>query len=381
MADDHGRFEDQLGGLIRQSKGRNDGLWEGTMTEYMALVHANPRITQLAPARIYEMIMSQGNGSRGGGGEAASLRGHGPLQVLQRRDLRHRGGAARPGAVLPRRGAPHRDRQAHPDPGGAGLLRQVHDRLPPAPRDWSSRRPRCTPFKDCPLHEEPLHLIPRSKRPEFERLLGVHIEGDLCPVCKYRLTEDERYKDHAGNFKWEDMPVVELRLSERSRVGIGTFQPSDPKNQDISELIGHVDLGKITQYGEGHPLGYSFDGELQIANRGLIEYIEILKSDIKFHYVLITVAQEQLIKAPGFPQILHRHGDPEPHQRDGVREVQGQQGERGAARPHVPDLRALQPAPARRGGDLPEAHRAGASSTARCTSPPSPWRPRRCSPC
>jgi serine protein kinase len=130
----------------------------------------------------------------------------------------------------------------------------------------------------------------------------VHIEGDLCPVCKHRLTAEERYRDHEGNYKWEDMPVVEVHLSERARVGIGTFQPSDPKNQDISELIGHVDLGKITQYGEGHPLGYRFDGELQIANRGLIEYIEILKCDIKFHYVLITVAQEQMIKSPGFPQ-------------------------------------------------------------------------------
>jgi serine protein kinase len=103
--------------------------------------------------------------------------------------------------------------------------------------------------------------------------------------------------------KWEEMPVVQFHLSERSRVGVGTFQPSDPKNQDISELIGHVDLGKITKYGEGHPLGYKFDGELQIANRGIIEYIEILKCDIKFHYVLITAAQEQLIKAPSFPQM------------------------------------------------------------------------------
>ena len=157
-------------------------------------------------------------------------------------------------------------------------------------------------IKDCPLHEDPLHLVPRSLRAKFEALLGVKIEGDLCPVCKYRLTHEEQYRDHAGNYKWEDMPVVQIRLSERSRVGIGTFQPSDPKNQDISELIGHVDLGKITKYGEGHPLGYKFDGELQVANRGMIEYIEILKCDIKFHYTLITAAQEQLIKAPGFPQ-------------------------------------------------------------------------------
>ena len=158
-------------------------------------------------------------------------------------------------------------------------------------------------IKDCPIHEEPLHLIPRSQRPKFERLLGVKIDGDLCPVCKYRLTHDERYRDDSGaGYRWEEVPVVRIQLSERSRVGIGTFQPSDPKNQDISELIGHVDLGKITKYGEGHPLGYRFDGELQVANRGLIEYIEILKCDIKFHYTLITAAQEQLVKSPGFPQ-------------------------------------------------------------------------------
>ena len=158
-------------------------------------------------------------------------------------------------------------------------------------------------IQGCPIHEEPLHLIPRSLRGEFEKLLGVKIEGDLCPVCKWNLENEPREGGPDGRFSWEDMPVVQIALSERDRVGIGTFQPSDPKNQDISELIGHVDLGKITKYGEAHPLGYKFDGEIEIANRGLIEYIEILKCDIKFHYVLITVAQEQLIKAPGFPQI------------------------------------------------------------------------------
>ena len=186
-------------------------------------------------------------------------------------------------------------------------------------------------IKGCPIHEDPLHLIPRSLRPEFENLLGVKIEGDLCPVCKCRLEEDSQCRDQVGQYTWENMPVVQIRLSERDRVGIGTFQPSDPKNQDISELIGHVDLGKITKFGEAHPLGYKFDGEIEIANRGLIEYIEILKCDIKFHYVLITVAQEQLIKAPGFPADLYRYGNPESHQPDRVRQVQGQQGKRSPA--------------------------------------------------
>ena len=62
-------------------------------------------------------------------------------------------------------------------------------------------------------------------------------------------------------------------------------------------------MSKIARYGETDPRAYQFDGELQVANGGLIEYIEILKADIKFHYVLISAAQEQLIKSPGFPQI------------------------------------------------------------------------------
>ena len=63
-----------------------------------------------------------------------------------------------------------------------------------------------SPSRDCPVHEEPLHLVPRSQRPEFETLLGVKIEGDLCPVCKYRLTTEREWRDHDGNYKWEDIP-------------------------------------------------------------------------------------------------------------------------------------------------------------------------------
>ncbi len=158
-------------------------------------------------------------------------------------------------------------------------------------------------IKGCPIHEEPLHLIPTDQRARWEEVLGVKIEGDLCPMCRFNLLQGGNYLDEDKNVLWETYPVVQIRLSERARVGIGTFQPSDPKNQDISELIGRIDLSKITQYGETDPRAYSLDGELEIANRGLIEYIEILKCDIKFHYVLLSVAQEQVLKAPGFPQI------------------------------------------------------------------------------
>jgi serine protein kinase len=158
-------------------------------------------------------------------------------------------------------------------------------------------------IKGCPMNEDPLHLIPKNQRPKWEEILGIKIEGELCPMCRFNLLENEVYRDKDDNILWEKFPVVQMRLSEAARCGIGTFQPSDPKNQDIAELIGRVDLSKITQYGETDPRAYSLDGELEIANRGLMEYVEILKCDIKFHYTLITVAQEQVLKAPGFPQI------------------------------------------------------------------------------
>jgi len=155
-------------------------------------------------------------------------------------------------------------------------------------------------IKGCPIHEEPLHLIPEEDREDWEERLGVKIEGFVCPVCQQML--DTEYTSD-GIVNWEDVPVIPIKTSEQRRIAIGTFQPSDPKSQDITELIGRVNMSKIARFGETDPRAYQFDGELQVANRGMIEYIEILKADVKFHYVLITAAQEQTIKAPGFPQM------------------------------------------------------------------------------
>jgi len=156
-------------------------------------------------------------------------------------------------------------------------------------------------IKGCPINEEPLHLIPIEDRPFWEEQLGVKIEGTLCPVCQQMM--ELNFKDENGHINWENVTVEQVKLSEQKRIGIGTFQPSDPKSQDVSELIGRVNLSKINRYGETDPRAYQFNGELQVSNRGLVEYIELMKADIKFHYVLITAAQEQLIKSPGFPQM------------------------------------------------------------------------------
>ncbi len=147
----------------------------------------------------------------------------------------------------------------------------------------------------CRMNEEPLHGIPNSLRSKFEEQFGVHIEGDFCPQCQ------AKYSDPA---KVRDMPVRRIFFSENERVGIGTFMPSDPKSQDMSELVGSVDYSKLADLGSASdPDAYRFDGELNVANRGLMEFVEMLKSDERFLYILLSLAQEQVIKTGRFANI------------------------------------------------------------------------------
>ena len=125
------------------------------------------------------------------------------------------------------------------------------------------------------MYEEPLHLIPRHLRKEFEKMLGVHIEGDLCPVCRYKLIHE-----YAG--KYEEFPVYTAEFSKRSRVGIGVVPPVDPNNQDTSVLIGSEDISKLDLYSEGDPRVLELNGALNIGNRGVVEFIEVFKNEIEY---------------------------------------------------------------------------------------------------
>jgi serine protein kinase len=147
----------------------------------------------------------------------------------------------------------------------------------------------------CPIHEEPLHLLPRHLRARFEELLGIKIEGDLCPVCRHRLAEefDNRY---------EEFPVVTKGFSRRARIGIGVVPPVDPNNQDTSVLIGSEDLSKLDKFGEGDPRVLDLNGALDVGNRGIVEFIEVFKNETEYLHAMITATQEKMIPAPG------RHG-------------------------------------------------------------------------
>ncbi|WP_336774065.1 PrkA family serine protein kinase [Paenibacillus sp. MMO-58] len=152
-------------------------------------------------------------------------------------------------------------------------------------------------IKGCPMHEEPLHLIPHELRPEIEKELGVRIEGNLCPSCQMRLRVE-----YDGDI--ENVIVERVLVSEENRVGIGTFSPSDPKSQDIADLTGSIDFSTITEFGsESDPRAYRFDGELNKANRGLMEFQEMLKCDEKFLWNLLSLTQEGNFKAGRFALI------------------------------------------------------------------------------
>ncbi|MGE5607057.1 MAG: serine protein kinase, partial [Bacteroidota bacterium] len=156
-------------------------------------------------------------------------------------------------------------------------------------------------IKGCPMREEPLHLIPKHLRKEFAKILKVHIEGDLCPVCRYRLKNEY-------NGEYERMPVETAEFSIRSRKGIGVVPPVDPNNQDTSVLIGSVDISKMDLFSEDDPRVLSLNGAFNVGNRGLVEFIEVFKNEIEYLHTMITATQEKSIPSPGKGSMIYFDG-------------------------------------------------------------------------
>jgi serine protein kinase len=93
----------------------------------------------------------------------------------------------------------------------------------------------------CPIHEEPLHLVPRSLREDFEKLYGIRVEGDLCPVCRFRLKEE-------FDNDYLKFPVAQSSFSVRGRRGVGVVPPMDANSQDVTVLVGSEDISKLDLY-------------------------------------------------------------------------------------------------------------------------------------
>jgi len=278
---------------LEEYRDRERGLmWEGTFAQYFEIASKKPEVGRLSHERIYHMIIDAGVETTRTGEQRYKFFGQEifgiekPLQQIvdyfhsaaQRLEVRKR--------VLLLMG-----------PVGGGKSTIVY--LIKRGLEAYSRTEEGAIYaiKDCPMHEEPLHLIPNDLREDVEREFGLYVEGDLCPHCRYMI--DNQYRGRI-----EDVPVKRITFSEKYRVGVGTFTPSDPKSQDISELVGGIDLSTIGEVGvESDPRAYRFDGELNIANRGIMEFVEMLKTDEKFLYVLLTLSQEQNIKTGRFSMI------------------------------------------------------------------------------
>ncbi len=152
-------------------------------------------------------------------------------------------------------------------------------------------------IKGSPLRESPLNLIPTSLRAEFRETYGVDIAGEVSPWARDHV-------DRECDGDYLRVPVERIFLSEAARCGIGTYAPHDPSTADIADLVGSVDLSKVSHVGdEGDPRAWSWSGAVYAASRGVLEMIEILKVKREFLYLLLTMTQEKNVKVARFPLI------------------------------------------------------------------------------
>jgi serine protein kinase len=306
--------------------------WEGTLEQYLSIVREDPNVLRSAWQRVYDMVLSYGQreyvdqkksmvhyhffDDEQSGGKDAIFGLDIPLMRLMNvfKSAAFRYGSEKRVILLHGPVGSSKSTIARLLKRGLEVYSRTHEGrlysfdwvLPPELQAISAGQERFP----CPMHEDPTRLIPEEWRervmqdvlPERTRY-PVKLEGDLDPACRQIFRELMKVYQGDWSKVIEHVRVKRVVLSERDRIGIGTFQPKDEKNQDSTELTGDINYRKIAEYGsDSDPRAFNFDGEFNIANRGIVEFIEILKLDVAFLYDLLGATQEHKIKPKKFAQ-------------------------------------------------------------------------------
>jgi len=142
--------------------------------------------------------------------------------------------------------------------------------------------------KVSPLFESPLGLFdPREDGAILEDRYGIPrraLHGVMSPWAAKRLRE--------FNGDIRKFTVHRLLPSQLHQIGITKVEPGDENNQDIASLVGKVDIRKLEDFSQDDPDAYAYSGGLNVANQGVLEFVEMFKAPIKMLHPLLTATQE-----------------------------------------------------------------------------------------
>ena len=277
--------------------------FEGTLSDYLSIVETDPTLAELAHRRLYNALTGYGVTKM----SEADLRCR---KVFNGEEIKtydyfqsHFFGMEQSIKKIMRflhsaslRGEESRQVLLLLGPVGAGksaLVEHIKKALEEASPIYH--------IKDCPIREEPLHLIPRSLREEFKKTYNISIEGDLCPVCRHNLL-------HEFDSDYMAVPIITSTFSIRGRRGVGVVPPMDPNTQDTSILIGSEDISKLDLFPEDDPRVLSLNGAFNVGNRGVVEFVEVFKNEIEFLHTMITATQEKSVPSPGKQAMIYFDG-------------------------------------------------------------------------
>ncbi len=313
--------------LIRESldsKKFQDEHWEGSFQQYLDLIEENPLVVRTSHQRLYDMVLS--HGTEEVEVDKAKVQSYNFFQdpIEDGRDAVFGLERSLHNLMAMFKAAAHGfgpERRVLLLHGPVGSSKSTIVRLLKKGLESYSRKPEGAlytfgwdvdgEFVPSPMNEEPLLLLPAAARNKVLQAVQKKVrtsyklrqDFDLSPVSRYYM--EVLLKRYDGDFAkvLDHVKVKRLVISEKDRVGIGTFQPKDEKNQDSTELTGDINYRRIAELGtDSDPRAFNFDGEFCVANRGIIEFIEVLKLDVAFLYDLLTASQEHKIKPKKFAQ-------------------------------------------------------------------------------